>query len=1024
MCLLDGGHKETRRARYCINASLLSNLEFKTTLTAIWKETEAKGCQQKDPPEKVLRRCMREMCKATKIEGKKRTKERQAKWEEARGRVNLYSKQLEADVGNSLTQSKLQEAKDTLEELEMTRARWIQQKIDAKWIEHGDLPSRIFFGLFKSRQKQMEIKSLVNEQGEEVSEEKEMEHLAEEHFRKLLSEDKADEERAHDIQNILSKVKGGLTEEEQTTLDQPLTEAELLDAATEMKVGKSPGPDGAPVEFLVDLWETAGPLIARVITKGAEGRWFPGWFNRGDVVLLPKGGDIRKLGNKRPITLLNSIYKIYTKALQKRIVLRSKPVRVSRSVRQGCPLSPLLFILVTQTLTAAVDEEVAKGYIQGIFLQKANVHYSLGFYADDSHIIIRAIRDCAVNTKTLLDSFANATGLQIQWDKSTARWIGPRENNKPSWVTELAWCWKHRGEDTKLLGFSFEEGIKPEKILQKCKVKINQVCSNPLYGNLSIIGRVTVANASLLGVFWYLIPLWAGNLKELQTLEKKVVNFVWSGASLDTRNRAATAIIVQGTKEGGLGLISLTKQYMAFAARTMRWAYTHGGHPLQAILRGYVDDELMAAFGTPGPQWVYTAARSKLADASPVVTNIFQAWAKMKVHIKHGQQRRLAITDRKSVETAYEKILLQLQDPRDTRLHEDEEIGCAFETESAPGVLWEWKIKGGNKEDVQQPPNELGRCKKYQEIGGIAHPCKLNEEPDRTLIYRPVTLITYRIGQGKKLRVRADGVPEGADELAKLKWRNDSGFFTATNGQIRNLLTKNKEIVTEKMRRWTGVADVQPENSARWKRIWRARRARKEGFLLWSICYRIAPTNAWRFPSLPNSDPLRWCKRCTNNVAEDTLHTFWQCPVTKITWSTVGNFVARAVSSHISWRPSCSQALLAEPLPKEMKQIAEWWECLRGATLWGIWSARNACNFNNEVWHQIKIDNLIWYRFTLYLRIEWRITQVEAREEFQRNWAFELSGIATVDDNNSDKLRIPRLAPWRKEGDNLVSATL
>ncbi|KAL3692711.1 hypothetical protein R1sor_006362 [Riccia sorocarpa] len=445
-----------------------------------------------------------------------------------------------------------------------------------------------------------------------------------------------------------------------------------------MKKGRSPGPDGAPIEFFVILWETTGKLITEVISEGASRGWFPGWFNKGDVVLLPKGGDTRQLSNKRPITLLNTVYKIYTKALQRRVVpvlesvirwnqsasvpgrniltsvltcneavheakksgkdyillqldfkkafdsvcwrfimealepfgfgvqflkyikailgtasssiivngIRSKPVKVSRSVRQGCPLSPLLFILVTQTLTAAMEFEVHKGEIQGIYLQRANMHYSLGFYADDSHVIIRAEREGALKTKALLDMYANATGLMIQWEKLTARWIGPRENNLPQWIEDLTWSWKARGETTKLLGFHFGEGVAAAEMLRKCDKKIQSICNSPMYSNLSICGRVTVANTSLLG-----------------------------------------------TKQGGLGLLSLTKQYVAFAARTIRWAYQTGDHPLQKIIRAHIEEESSAAFGVPGVQWLVTPAKCRTEGKSAILNNIFRSWEVLKLKL-------------------------------------------------------------------------------------------------------------------------------------------------------------------------------------------------------------------------------------------------------------------------------------------------------------------------------------------------------------------------------------------------------
>ncbi|KAL3676105.1 hypothetical protein R1sor_026053 [Riccia sorocarpa] len=219
----------------------------------------------------------------------------------------------------------------------------------------------------------MEIKSLLDETNTEVEDERRMCKLAEEHFHKLLMEEKIKEERLPDIRYVLQRVKSRVAEEDKALLEKPWEEEELKIAASIMKTGKSPGPDGTPVEFFTLSWETTGSLVSQAILSNAAS----------SIVI-----------NGR----------------------RSRPVEITRSVRQGCPLSPLLYILVTQTLTEVLEGEVCSGAIQGIFLQLANVHYYLGLFADDSHVIFAAAEESARNMKAVLDKFAGATGLLIQWE--------------------------------------------------------------------------------------------------------------------------------------------------------------------------------------------------------------------------------------------------------------------------------------------------------------------------------------------------------------------------------------------------------------------------------------------------------------------------------------------------------------------------------------------------------------------------------------------------------------------------------
>ncbi|KAL3678558.1 hypothetical protein R1sor_021514 [Riccia sorocarpa] len=168
MGLLDGERKELQKARFSMNVSLLKDEEFRKQLIATWKETEEKGREKGDPLERTLRKCLREMCRGMKAQGKKKAKEKCAKWEEIRGRIRQHTYTLQTDPQSTTAQEKYQEAKDELDEMEKERAKWIQQRLDIRWMTNGDIPSKLFFGLFKTRQKQLEIECLEDDTGREV----------------------------------------------------------------------------------------------------------------------------------------------------------------------------------------------------------------------------------------------------------------------------------------------------------------------------------------------------------------------------------------------------------------------------------------------------------------------------------------------------------------------------------------------------------------------------------------------------------------------------------------------------------------------------------------------------------------------------------------------------------------------------------------------------------------------------------------------------------------------------------------
>ena len=85
---------------------------------------------------------------------------------------------------------------------------------------------------------------------------------------------------------------------------------------------KSPGLDGLPYELYVQMPDLFGDLLADVYCNWQQNGRIPSPVSRGVVVLLrkdPNKGD--HIDNFRPVTLLNTDYKILAKVLAKRLAL-------------------------------------------------------------------------------------------------------------------------------------------------------------------------------------------------------------------------------------------------------------------------------------------------------------------------------------------------------------------------------------------------------------------------------------------------------------------------------------------------------------------------------------------------------------------------------------------------------------------------------------------------------------------------------------------------------------------------------
>lgn len=111
-----------------------------------------------------------------------------------------------------------------------------------------------------------------------------------------------------------------LQEEEAAELGCAVTLQELKAALSKMIRGKSPGPDGIPPEVLLYFWDLLGPVLLSSIQAALEKGSFHKHTNVALILLLAKKDkDPLQCSHYRPISLINSDLKIYSKLLALRL---------------------------------------------------------------------------------------------------------------------------------------------------------------------------------------------------------------------------------------------------------------------------------------------------------------------------------------------------------------------------------------------------------------------------------------------------------------------------------------------------------------------------------------------------------------------------------------------------------------------------------------------------------------------------------------------------------------------------------
>lgn len=88
-------------------------------------------------------------------------------------------------------------------------------------------------------------------------------------------------------------------------------------------------------------------------------------------------------------------------------------------VRQGDPLSPLIFVLAADLLQAAINDAFRKDELKLPFPCPNQKDYPVIQYADDTIMLLPACCDQASLVKNILTDYATSIGLKINFHKST-----------------------------------------------------------------------------------------------------------------------------------------------------------------------------------------------------------------------------------------------------------------------------------------------------------------------------------------------------------------------------------------------------------------------------------------------------------------------------------------------------------------------------------------------------------------------------------------------------------------------------
>jgi hypothetical protein len=268
-----------------------------------------------------------------------------------------------------------------------------------------------------------------------------------------------------------------------------------------------------------------------------------------------------------------------------------------RGLRQGCPLSPYLFILIMEGLSLLLKKKLSEHLISGIKVSKFIKLVHL-LFVDDVLLLSKADLSEWLVILEVLQLFCSVSGLSINFSKSSVHYWGLSDaellilkNSVPYTFVNLSDGFRYLGFQLKL-GYSSPEDWKG--LVAHFERRINFWCNKWL----SLGGRYILIKSVLesLPVFWMSLEKIPNKIIIL--LRRLISNFLWNSHPGHFRFHLCNwAELSKPRKFGGWGLMNLSLFNSALLANSF-WRATS----IDSIWHRIIADKYLGSL--PLARWI------------------------------------------------------------------------------------------------------------------------------------------------------------------------------------------------------------------------------------------------------------------------------------------------------------------------------------------------------------------------------------------------------------------------------------
>ena len=223
----------------------------------------------------------------------------------------------------------------------------------------------------------------------------------------------------------------------------------------------------------------------------------------------------------------------------------------SRGVRQGCPLSALLFILCVEVLSNSIRQDKT---IKGLVVGRQTEEIKLAQLADDMTIFVQDIKSGEKAIK-VIEKFSTVSGINLNKNKTKAMWLG--EICPVETIGNINWS------DTfvKSLGIYFSKNKVLSKELnwsQDRFTKIKQILDSWKQRNLTYKGKIIILKSLVISKLTYTAQIVPCPHEWVNQYDKLFQKFLWGN-----RAKVKKENMINSIQDGGLNMIDIHTQFMS-----------------------------------------------------------------------------------------------------------------------------------------------------------------------------------------------------------------------------------------------------------------------------------------------------------------------------------------------------------------------------------------------------------------------------------------------------------------------------